>query len=156
MQSASEILIDLRQASKSESALQISLSDDFFTLIGQDEISGGHLAVNILVKEQAYECFVVNLSVEGEVTVPCDRCMEALTLPIEAEGDVKVYAGDSDYVTDDDVKTPIGGGYKYDLAWDIFETTLLSLPLQRVHDIEDCNPEMVAMLSLEDDEEEDD
>ena len=77
-------------------------------------------------------------------------------MPIEAEGDVKVYAGDSDYVTDDDVKTPIGGGYKYDLAWDIFETTLLSLPLQRVHDIEDCNPEMVAMLSREDDEEEDD
>ena len=47
-------------------------------------------------------------------------------------------------------------GYKYDLAWDIFETALLSLPLQRVHDIEDCNPEMVAMLSREDDEEEND
>lgn len=149
MQSASEIIIDLRQVAQSANALSFDLADEYFSALEQDEILGGNLCLNLQVKEQAYECFVLKMFIEGDVRVACDRCMDDLILSVRETGEVKIYAGNSDFVTDEDVKTPIGGGYKYDVAWDVYETILLSLPLQRMHAIQECNPDIVAMISNE-------
>lgn len=84
----------------------------------------------------------------GDVTVPCDRCLDDLKVPIAFRGTpvVKLATGDDD--TDDDdvlwIDLDAGG---VDLAQYFYDSIILSLPLQRIHDVEQCNKEMIEKLN---------
>ncbi|MBQ7622379.1 MAG: DUF177 domain-containing protein [Bacteroidales bacterium] len=73
----------------------------------------------------------VECSIEGSVTVPCDRCLEALKLPVET-GFSEVYTPEGD---------------ELDLSQDVYDYVCTSLPLQRVHEEGQCNQETVKYLS---------
>ena len=153
MQSAGKILIDLRQAAQQGQILQQELADDFFEALEQDEIIGGRVCVSLCVKENASECFLLRFHIQGEVVVACDRCLAPLSLPVDTEAVVRVCADDSFVQSDEDVKALSGNGYAYDIAWDIYENTLLALPLQRTHPIAECDADMLTRIAGAEDEE---
>ena len=83
-------------------------------------------------------CAVVNIteqfatatySVEGFVSVPCDRCL--------APTEVKVKAQDEETAEGDTL----------DLGWLIYEQVMLSIPMTHMHQDGDCNPEMMEKLN---------
>jgi uncharacterized metal-binding protein YceD (DUF177 family) len=146
--------IDLRDLSRVGDEREIVLGDDFFSNLEQDEIVGGKVVVSLSVKERTHELFELFLKVEGEVNVPCDRCLEMVTLDIEAEDMIKIFGGDvEEHPVGDDIKLLEGRGYDYELSWDIYELIVVSLPLQRVHADGDCNAEMLTRICLEQDSE---
>ena len=73
-----------------------------------------------------------DLHLSGTVTVPCDRCLEALTLPVEADPS-EVFVPDT--ATED-----------WDLSQAVYDYVCLSLPLQKVHPEGECNPDTVRFL----------
>ena len=96
MSSENLLNINLAQAASAGERIEIELSDRFFADLEQEEISGGEVHADILVKASAGSVFQIQIQVHGRVTVACDRCLDPLVLPVEAEETVKVKDADPD------------------------------------------------------------
>ena len=103
---------------------------EFFESFGNPDILDANLDVAVDVLRHGITVDV-ECSISGTVTVPCDRCLEPLQLEIETGFD--------------EVYTPEGGDL--DLSQDIYDYVCTALPIQRVHDEADCNPETIKFLS---------
>ncbi|MDN4754584.1 DUF177 domain-containing protein [Porphyromonadaceae bacterium W3.11] len=93
--------------------------------------------------DQRYQ---LNLVYDGEVVVECDRCLQPLSLPMHVDEGLELILGDHlDDENDEqiilDAQDPV-----YDFSWIFYELLALHLPIQRTHDIEDCDPEFVKYL----------
>ena len=155
MSSENLLNINLAQAASAGERIEIELSDRFFADLEQEEISGGEVHADILVKASAGSVFQIQIQVHGRVTVACDRCLDPLVLPVEAEETVKVKDADPD--EGDDVEMYyLEANYPYfELSWPLYEIIETALPLQRVHPENECNPDMTSyILPSEQDEEE--
>ena len=148
MPSTETLKKNLRVLANRGETTRISLADSFFQELDQDEINGGDIEVTLSARESAGDIFDVSVGIEGHVVVACDRCLEDLSLPVQVNEKIKIYAGDESEIPDsDDVRVLEGNGYEYDFSWDIYELAELSLPLQRVHKENECNPEMTDRLA---------
>ena len=160
MQSENLLNINLAQAAQAASSLHIELTDRFFADLEQEEIGGGVVHAEILVKASACSLFNVYVKVQGHVTVACDRCLDPLTLEVQAEDVVRVKDADPDDADDPELHYLKANDPCYDLSWDLYEIIETALPLQRVHPEDECNQDMTGYIlasseDLDADEEED-
>lgn len=143
MPSMDNLQIDLVAASRKGEALRFELANDFFCSLDQDEICGGEVFVELRVRDLTEGCFQLDFSIRGHVIVTCDRCLEELRREIDVRDSVKV----TEYETEDpDVKYMTGKNGLYDISWDVYEMTELSLPIQRVHPDGECDEDMLSCL----------
>ena len=105
---------------------------EFFQTFDNTEILDADVDVEIKVvkKERKVEA---ELHLSGTVTVPCDRCLEPLAVPVEANPS--------------EVLKPESLAEDWDLSQAVYDYICLSLPLQRVHPEGECNPDTVRFLS---------
>ena len=82
---------------------------------------------------------------EGTVTVRCDRCLDDMQQPIEADNRLMVKLGDT-YTEDDDTVTIDEAEGILDVAWFIYEFTMLAIPIKHVHAPGKCNSAMTQRL----------
>lgn len=91
----------------------------------------------------------LSVSIDANVEVECDRCLDLFTLPISFEDDVVVKISDLDGEDDGDVIWIHPWDDRLDLAPYIYESIILSLPYQRTHQtLEQCNQDMVSRFSI--------
>ena len=104
---------------------------EFFQTFDNTEILDADVDVEIRVvkKERKVEA---ELHLSGTVTVPCDRCLEPLAVPVEANPS--------------EVLKPESLAEDWDLSQAVYDYICLSLPLQRVHPEGECNPDTVRFL----------
>ncbi len=155
MQSESPLHIDLAKASQQGSTLNISLNDSYFKELDQEEIEGGHVDVRLTVKPAQNDIYSVKVEVEGVAKVLCDRCLDELSIPVNAVETIKVKDGEEEDFDGDDLKYTEGRNCMYDFSWDVYEIVETSLPLQRVHADGECNPDIAGRILTEAPEEED-
>lgn len=148
MSSSETITIDLRNLANAPIDLQLTLGDSYFAALDQEEILGGEVSVAISAKAMAGDSFLIRVSAEGEVRVPCDRCLEELTLPVETTEQMALRYGDETEAADEayDVTVIPFSARTYDLSWDIYEFIALALPLQRTHADGECPEEMTQYI----------
>jgi len=105
--------------------------DEFFKSFENSEVLYADLQV---CAELSYSGYTATLkcSVNGSVTVVCDRCLEDLELPVETE--FELGADEIDLSND------------IDLRQDIYDYVCTSLPMQKVHPDGDCNSETIKYL----------
>jgi len=97
----------------------------FFENFGNSDIKDAD--INIQVSVVCHGCtFEAHGCINGSVTVACDRCLDDLIIPVSAE-----------FEENEDE----------DLSQDIYDYVCTSLPLQRVHPENECNPEVLKYLS---------
>ena len=108
---------------------------EFFQTFDNTEILDADVNVEIRVVKEGNHKVEAELRLSGTVTVPCDRCLEPLAVPVEAEPS-EVFQLDT--VTED-----------WDLSQAVYDYICLSLPLQRVHPEGECNPDTVRFLGQE-------
>ena len=155
MSSENLLNINLAQAASAGERIEIELSDRCFADLEQEEISGGEVHADILVKASAGSVFQIQIQVHGRVTVACDRCLDPLVLPVEAEETVKVKDADPDEGDDVEMYYLEANCPYFELSWPLYEIIETALPLQRVHPENECNPDMTSyILPSEQDEEE--
>lgn len=148
MSSCEIITIDLRKATNAPIDLQLTLGDTYFAALDQEEILGGEVEVKLHVKATAGDSFRIDVSINGQVRVICDRCLEELTLPVTADETITLRYGDAATEQDEayDVIVIPFTANTYDLSWDVYEFIALALPLQRTHDEGQCNEEMTQYI----------
>ncbi|EHG24112.1 hypothetical protein HMPREF9332_00313 [Alloprevotella rava F0323] len=149
MASKDNMLIDIRKTVNGIEPLHFSLHDDFFAEIEQDEIKGGRLDVTVKVREAAGDIYTVKISLQGSINVLCDRCLDELSIDIDTSDVVRVSYGDEAETTDYDLKFVPHNSNMYNIAWDIYEIAVTSLPLERVHPEGKCDKDMLIRFSAE-------
>ena len=89
----------------------------------------------------------LNFHLEGKVLVPCDRCADEFYIPIQSEQVFYIKFGAEGVEESDDVVVVPAEEHAFDVRSLIYEYIILSIPMYRVHPEGECNPEVLAMLS---------
>ena len=130
----------------------------FFSGFDNSEILDAGIDVTVVV-EKSGNYIGVDMDLEGTVTVACDRCLADLELPVSASPRFSVKFGEE---PGDDIVTSEGereivflpeADTEMDMSQLIYDYTCTSLPLSRVHEDGECDPETVKFLCQDEDAE---
>ena len=89
-----KILITLNDWATGERTFRYLADTEFFQSFDNTEILDAHVNVEITVRKERHGKVEAVLRLSGTVTVPCTRCLEALTLPVEAQPSEVLTAGE--------------------------------------------------------------
>ncbi len=158
--SKSEYVIPFIGLKTGTHVFEYDIADAFFEGIEDSIIHRGNVHVRLDFEKK--DTMLIGIyHVEGMVTTDCDRCTEAIEVEVEGEYQI-VYKCGGDVSSDEALVVLDKDAFELDVKMNIYELIAVSLPLRTIHEIEDCNPEMIALLekyvinSLEDEEDDDD
>lgn len=119
---------------------------EFFDGFENSEILDADLSVRAAI-EKSGSYLGADITVEGTLTVPCDRCLEPLAMSVDelvrlsfkfgdepAGGGADAAEGEREVVW-----LPADGG-DLDLSQIVYDYACLALPMQRVHAEGECDP----------------
>ena len=137
---SNDFIIDFMHASDSEQVLSYHLDEEFF-VAQEGEIQSGDVDLKLYITPLPGDhLFDLRFIYEGTVIVECDRCLAPLELDMDVEESLNVKLGEELDDEDDQNLTLDAKDPQYDFSHIIYELLALHLPLQRMHDIEDCDP----------------
>jgi len=145
MCSLESVKIDLKALKAAETLCEFSLGDDFFAALDGSQLEHGALHVSVSIRKMA-GFFELLFHTEGTVIVTCDRCLDDMEQPITADSSLTVKLGDT-YSEDDDTVTVDEQEGILDLAWYIYESAMLAIPIKHVHAPGKCNSAMTQKLN---------
>jgi uncharacterized protein len=130
------------------------LEKTFFDCFENSPIEDGRVTANM--KLNKHQDFVVlNFEVKGTFKTTCDRCLTAIELPLENEGQLIVKYSDEEGVEDDaDIAFVPVGTTQLSVAQYIYEFVCLGLPYINAPDnceatkYRQCDKEMLKYLKL--------
>ena len=121
------------------------IGGEFFRVYENSEVIKAGLSAEVDVVRGS-SLMNIDGIITGGISVECDRCLDELHLPVDAELSLIIkFAKDIDEESDEIMVIDPSEG-ELDLSQLFYDTVILSLPLQRVHDNGHCNPEMVKKL----------
>jgi uncharacterized metal-binding protein YceD (DUF177 family) len=137
--------IDLKGLKEVETTREFDLDDQFFAALDGSQLEHGSLHVSVSIRKMTgfYE---LSFHTEGTVTITCDRCLDDMQQPIAADDRLTVKLGNT-YSEDDDTVTIDENEGILDLAWYIYEFTMLAIPIKHVHAPGKCNSAMTQKLA---------
>ena len=121
------------------------LNDKFFESLEYSEIQKGDVRVDVKLNKQDL-MLIFDFAIRGTVTFPCDRCNDDFNISVRGEYSMAVKLGGDDALGEDVVVLPSTEG-NIDMTQYLYEYTMLSLPVRRVHEHEeDCNQDALNKL----------
>lgn len=125
---------------------EFELGNKYFADIDSPEVQKGKVHVTLVVKKTSH-AFELCFRTDGVVTVPCDRCLDDMELPISSADKLMVKFG-PEYAEegDDLIIIPEDEG-TINVAWFIYEFIALAIPIKHVHAPGKCNKEMSRQLN---------
>ncbi len=123
------------------------VDSEFFTSFEGTEITGGNCGVEVHL-HRSETMLEIEVSIEGEVIVACDRCLEDCPISVDYTGTlvVKFSSEVNDY--DGEIMWLSPAESEIDLSQYLYESIVLSLPYQRVHAKGECNAEMIEKFRV--------
>ena len=123
------------------------LGTDFLNMEEQTEVRGGSVDVTLTVTHKTGDVLDLEFVCTGHVVVGCDRCLDDLSLPVDALYHVTVkMQGEEPDDSDEDVLVVPESWNELDVAPLMRDTVLLSIPLVHSHPEGQCNPQMSQLL----------
>jgi uncharacterized metal-binding protein YceD (DUF177 family) len=125
---------------------------EFFDSFENEEIFDADLQIRVLV-EKSGRYIGVDCDIEGEVTVECDRCLEMLDMPVDVQVRLSVKFGEEEaseigQETEREVIFVKEDEAELDMSQIIYDYACLALPMQRVHEDGECDPEAMKYYGL--------
>ena len=157
-----DFLIPLNGLSAGKLSFQWHVGKEFFEGFGDSDILDADISADVTV-EKSGNYIGVDCILDGVMTVPCDRCLEDLDIPVSETVRLSVKFGSEPSdpavanMTEDErevVYLPVEEA-SMDMAQIIYDYSMLAIPLQRVHPEGGCNPValkyLVSELNVEED-----
>ena len=145
MFSLETLKIDLKSLNDSSLERNWELCDDYFEALEDAEIRSGKVSVCVSLQKTA-DSFALSIKSEGFVIVTCDRCLDDMEQPIAQESQFLVKLGIEDSEDDEVIVVDENEGI-LDLAWLIYESIALAVPIKHVHAPGKCNAAMTEKLN---------
>ena len=121
------------------------LDKQFFVNMEYADVRDADLDVHLTVTHHN-DLYHLIFDVKGTVTLLCDRCLDDLILPIDTQYVIDVEYGDS-YNDESDGLLIIPQSDNYlNVAYMLFDTVVLCIPMKHVHPMGKCNRAMSALL----------
>ena len=140
-----EYKLPLKTMAPGEHDYEYHLTKTFFTNMESEDVHDADLTVHLTVtlKNDVYS---LDFAIAGTVTLVCDRCLDDLEFPIDANYSIDVKYGDR-YNDDSDTLLEIPqSDTDLNVAYMIYDTVALAIPIKHVHPMGKCNRAMSAML----------
>lgn len=141
----SQFKLPLKSLPKGTHDFEYHLDKQFFSNMESQDVRDADVNV-VLVVAYSNDIYTLDFTIKGTVTVPCDRCLDDLALDIDTAYSVKVKYGD-DYREDSDdlIEIPESDNY-LNIAYMIYDTVSLAIPIKHVHPMGKCNRAMSSLL----------
>ena len=133
MNSLESLKIDLKGLKDEETSLEFTLDDTYLEALDGADVKKGSLHVSVSIRKAT------------GFFVPCDRCLDDMTLPVDTDNCLIVKLGSVYSEEDDVIVVPENEGI-LDMAWLIYEFVALVIPIRHVHAPGKCNPAMTQAL----------
>lgn len=123
---------------------------EFFANNENREVLDADLRVSIVATKQQ-GCVDFDLDITGTITVPCDRCLSPVKMPVSASGLFRLRLNGSEAALEDTQEEVFlsEGSDELDLNQEVYDYSLLALPLQRFHKEGECDSVALDYLSHE-------
>lgn len=140
--------IPLKSLSEGVHKFEYILDDRYFTSIGDadSDIKRGKVNVEVSVKRVS-SIFEFNFVLNGEVYVPCDRCLDDMTMETATDNRLIVKFGQEYSEESDEVVIIPEDEGEINIAWFLYEFVTLSIPMKKVHPPGKCNRLMSSKLN---------
>lgn len=146
MEKDNEFLIPVSGLGLGVHHFKFDIKDEFFADLDYSEVKQAEVTVDLeVLREELMMTF--NFHLEGKVLVPCDRCADEFYIPIQSDQVFYIKFGAEGVEESDDVVVVPAEEHAYDIRSLIYEYIILSIPMYRVHPEGECNPEVLALLS---------
>lgn len=139
-----EFNVPLKGMSPGEHTLNFHLDKKFFDNMENTDIHDANLDVKLLINYRA-DKYDMLFQISGEVVLLCDRCLDDLCFPIDTEYKIMVEYG-SGYEDSDDLLIIPSSDSNLNVAYMIYDTVVLAIPIKHVHPLGKCNRQMSALL----------
>lgn len=140
-----EFKIPLKSLQKGQHTYTYHLGKVFFTNMENTDVRDSNLDV-VLTVDYNGDLYNLDFKVTGNVILACDRCLDDLEWPIDATYDISVKYGD-DYNDDSDTLMEIPySDNDLNVAYMLYDTVMLAIPIKHVHPLGKCNRAMTTML----------
>ena len=149
MDKACIIPVDRLDGGRTESRFRVG--KEFFEGYGNEEILDADVLASASLKKEN-DRFLLDLKLEGEATVQCDRCLGDLAIGIDSFQRFVVMpgSGEDDGALDEDgreiVTLPLAEA-ALDVSQLVYDFTCLAIPLKKVHREGECDESTTAFLS---------
>lgn len=145
---AEDFIIPLSGLRAGKSVFSMYAGNEFFGSFDNPDILNADVRVEAAV-EKCGAKITADVSMEGTLTVPCDRCLAPVELPVKALAllDIKFGEKDGDESEDRESVYVPAGEKDYDLSQVVYDYAVLSLPMQRVHPEGKCDSDTVSHLA---------
>ena len=129
-------------------AVECHVDELFFNTEELNEVRRADVDVTVNVTRKSENTYRLEISCSGTVTVPCDRCLDDLDLPVDVDYCLNVEQMDTEMDdTSDELLIVPSEWRELDIAPIVRDTVLLALSMTRCHDSEeDCNANMLNVL----------
>ncbi|MCM1291651.1 MAG: DUF177 domain-containing protein [Prevotella sp.] len=141
-----DFMLPVAILTEGEHQYEYSLDADFFKNLGNDEILNSNIDATVDVIRRG-DRYILSFAVKGDITIPCHRCLDPLSLPVDARYELNLRYGDRYDDTNDGILVIPQNQRDLDVAPLIADTVLLTIPLRAVHPDGGCNPDMEARIS---------
>jgi len=144
--------INFRELELGKHPFSFEIDDWFFSWFEKSEIQQGNLKADVeLIKEERLT--TLHITIEGEVRVMCDRCLDHFMHPVDFSGTLYLKPEEDEWEEKDkeEVILVAPDDSEVDLAQYFYESIHLSLPLKRVHPNDEngnstCDQDMLKLL----------
>ncbi len=150
-----EFIIPLNGLKPGKTCFSWRIGVEFFRKFENEDIVDADLDVDVEV-EKSGSYIGIDCDIEGTLTVPCDRCMDNVEMPVSTVAKLSVKFGAEPTVSDEvsvsderEIVYLSEDEADMDLSQTIYDFSYLALPMQRVHKDGECNPVAMRYLSGE-------
>ena len=144
-----DFVINFGSLPQGEHEFEFEVNDAFFRTFDQSIIQKGIVDV-LVVLEKKEHVLLLDFTISGTVTVPCDRCLEDLDLDIEGYNELIIKVGEENEEVSESVILLSPKEYEINVAQYIYEFISLMMPMRNVHDEDEngqaCDPEVLKEL----------
>ena len=140
-----EYKLPLKSLPEGTHSFEYHLGKKFFENMESPDIHDADLQVQLTVTYKR-DLYTLDFTITGTITLICDRCLDDLIMPVETEYHINVKYGD-DYndEADDLLVIPESDNY-LNVAYILYDTVALTVPIKHVHPMGKCNRQMSQML----------
>jgi len=129
-------------------AVECHLDESFFNDVEQTEVRRADIDVTMNVTRKSENTYRLEIACNGTVTVPCDRCLDNLDLPVDEVYRLNVeQMGTELDDTGDELLIVPSHWRELDAVPLVRDTILLAIPMAHSHESEDdCNADVLNVL----------
>lgn len=140
-----EFRLPLKTLPEGTHEFEYHLDKQFFVNMESADIRDADLTVKLTVVYK-HDMYDLSFLIEGTITLQCARCLDDLEIPVEETYHLTVkYGEDYNDETDELLIIPQSDNY-LNVAYMIYDTVSLAVPIKPVHPMGKCNRAMSALL----------